>query len=61
MTVEINTDSIRIYDGVTEVVGWHQDEWLQDPETVVPAIANAILLATTNPDRLIDMLTMFKN
>jgi len=38
-----------------EIVHWVQDEWIEDPALVVPAIANAIHLAHTNPAKLIEM------
>ena len=41
--VEIEEGSIRIYDKVgEEIVGWVDTGWIEDPEFVVPAIANAI-------------------
>ena len=55
--IEILEDKVtnEYYEGQieeTEIVYWHQDEWLEDPESVVPAIANAIHLAHTNPQEL---------
>jgi PHD/YefM family antitoxin component YafN of YafNO toxin-antitoxin module len=41
-----------------EVVYWHQDEWVEDPELVVPAIANAIHLAYTDPEKLLGVRTL---
>ena len=35
-----------------EVVHWVEDEWNEDP-SIVPAIANAIHLAHTNPYELV--------
>jgi len=35
-----------------EVVHWTCDEWKEDP-SIVPAIANAIHLAHTDPEKLI--------
>lgn len=61
MKVEIGDDYIGVYDihsnndgpyDAQEIVYWHQDEWLEDPESVVPAIANAIRLAYTDPQEL---------
>lgn len=50
--VDITEDSIRIYDGLgTEIVGWTETEWKDDP-TIVIAIANAINLAHVDPGRL---------
>jgi len=53
LTVEIYPEEITIStaDGL-EVVHWVEDEWQEDP-TIVPAIANAIHLAHTEPDELI--------
>lgn len=60
MYVEIEEDHIAIYKtkgrDMTEVVYWHKDEWLEDPETVVPAIANAIHLACKDPKQLVQLL-----
>lgn len=40
--VEILSDTIRIYDNDNnEVVGWVEEEWLEDPNLVL-VIANAI-------------------
>ena len=55
--IEILEDKVtnEYYEGQieeTEIVYWHKDEWLEDPESVVPAIANAIHLAYTNPQEL---------
>lgn len=45
--IEISDDYIAILHHDEEVVGWHQDEWNEDP-SIVPSIANAVLLASTN-------------
>ena len=54
LSVEIYPEEITIYleDG-REVVHWVSDEWFEDPMNVVPAIANAIHLAHTQPEFLI--------
>jgi hypothetical protein len=44
--------TISIAQSNLEVVKWVEDEWIEDP-TIVPAIANAILMAKTTPDLLI--------
>jgi hypothetical protein len=44
--------TISIAQSELEVVKWTEDEWQEDP-TIVPAIANAILMAKTTPDLLI--------
>ena len=40
----------------THVCYWHEDEWLDDPETVVPAMLAAIELFYTNPQELFNRL-----
>jgi hypothetical protein len=66
MKVVISEDYIGVYlmhsndDGpydAQEIVGWSVDEWAEDPETVVPAIANAIHLANTDPELLMETLS----
>ncbi len=42
--IEISDDYIAIIHRKEEVVGWHKDEWNEDPSIVV-SIANAIHLA----------------
>lgn len=54
--VEIADGQIVIYDCDEEVVSWIDSEWIEDPETVVPAIANAIFLAYKKPIELIKKL-----
>ena len=51
MKIVIETESIRIYKGEKEIVGWIMSEWEEDSE-VVFSIANAIKLALTNPKEL---------
>ena len=53
LKVEVCEEEITISteDGL-EVVHWVCDEWEEDP-TIVPAIANAIHLAYTDPKELI--------
>jgi hypothetical protein len=45
--------TILLQSGI-EVVHWVEDEWLDDP-SITPAIANAIHLAHTEPNKLITM------
>jgi hypothetical protein len=54
--IEITEDYIDIYHKGEVIVSWSKDEWMEDPETVVPALANAIHLAHSNPDRLLQIL-----
>jgi len=51
--VEVTNDNVTISCGGYEVCHWIKDEWIEDPEVVVPAIANAIHLAYTKPFHLI--------
>jgi hypothetical protein len=54
LNVEITNDYVSITeDSGEEVVYWDQQEWIEDPELVVPAIANAIHLAYTDPEKLL--------
>lgn len=39
---------VRIMHKHEVVVGWHKDEWIEDPELVMPAIVNAIMLAQSD-------------
>ena len=52
MRVEFGEDYIGVYEGEEEIVYWTEQEWIEDSETVTPAIANAIHLAHTDPDEL---------
>ena len=53
MKTIITNDSVCIKDSNgEEIVYWHEDQWKEDPETVVPTIANAIKLCYENPDKL---------
>ena len=60
----VNNDHISIMEdnggNENEIVGWHSDEWKEDPEMVVPAIANAIMLCYENPEGLKELLAGFK-
>jgi hypothetical protein len=51
----ISSDSIAIYehniDMDYEIVSWIQQEWIDDPNTVI-SICNAIKLAYENPEEL---------
>lgn len=40
----------------THVAYWHEDEWLEDAETVVPAMLIAMELFYTNPKELLNRL-----
>ncbi len=55
MRVEINEDSIRIFENQVEIVGWNQTEWIEDPN-IITSIANAIHLAVTDPEWLKETL-----
>jgi hypothetical protein len=58
--VDVRGGYIRIYDGDEEIAGWSKQEWMEDPEFVVPAIANAISLAYENMDGLKNILNFNK-
>lgn len=45
--IELGEDHVTIYHHDEEVVHWLQDEWEEDP-SIVPSIANAVMLACTN-------------
>ncbi|HUX99236.1 MAG TPA: hypothetical protein VMV49_06745 [Candidatus Deferrimicrobium sp.] len=49
--IEISDERIQISEADQVIVCWSCDEWTED-SSVVPAIANAIFLALTNPDKL---------
>jgi hypothetical protein len=51
--IEILEEEVTITCDDLEVVHWIKDEWIEDPEVVVPAIANAIHLAHTKPALLV--------
>lgn len=55
--VEIDTDYIRIYDSDgEEIVGWVEDEWLEEP-TLVVGIATVIdILHTEGEDAVKSMI-----
>ena len=68
LEAEIKSDLVRIYipadDDLPlglEVVSWSKDEWMEDPETVIPAIANALNLRLINPEKLLNSLGHSKN
>lgn len=55
LIIEILQEEITIsLESGVEVVHWVEDEWIEDP-TILPAIANAIHMAHTTPDKLINM------
>lgn len=52
MRVEFTESEIRIYDDdEAELVGWTEQEWIEDPQ-VVFSIANAVMLSVTDPAEL---------
>jgi hypothetical protein len=56
LQISIDSESVSIYremDGILHIVCWHQDEWKEDPETVVPAIIMAVHLFYTDQVRLL--------
>ena len=53
LTIEIDELHVTVYDEEGyEVVHWVDVEWMEDP-SIVPAIANAIRMASEEPERLI--------
>jgi hypothetical protein len=55
--IAIDGESVNMYIETggepVHIVYWTEDEWLEDAETVVPAINNAMYLYFTDPDELI--------
>ena len=55
----IDSESVNIYidngedKEPTQVVYWHEDEWLEDAEVVVPAMLSAIDLFMNKPKELL--------
>jgi|TARA_R110000803_G_scaffold202309_1_gene267415 hypothetical protein len=62
MKLAIDQESVNIYidEGEdiepTHIVYWHEDEWLEDSETVTPAIIQAINLFHTDKKLLLEKL-----
>lgn len=62
LKIAIDDESINIYrdngedNEPTHVVYWHEDEWLEDSETVVPAIIRAMELYYTDQYELLSVL-----
>ena len=62
LTLEIDNESVNIFRDngddyyTAHVVYWNEEEWIEDPETVVPAILNAIWLYYTNQVELLKTL-----
>ena len=62
MKIAIDSESVNIYidEGEdiepTHIVYWHEDEWLEDSETVTPAIIQAINLFYTDKKLLLEKL-----
>ena len=55
MSIHFSEDYISIQFNGTEIVGWTESEWIEDPQ-VVFSIANAIHLAYTDPETLLTKL-----
>lgn len=55
MDVNVDFDSVTIYEDGKEIVKWLKDEWQED-ETVLFAIFNAIKFAYSNPEHLKNLL-----
>ena len=58
LEIAIDGESVNVYIETggepVHIVYWTEDEWLEDPESVVPAINNAIYLYFVDPDDLIE-------
>ena len=58
LDIAIDGENVNIYIETggepIHIVYWTEDEWLEDPATVVPAINNAIYLMFVDPDDLIN-------
>ena len=66
LKLAIDSESINIYidngddKEPTHVVYWHEDEWLENPDMVVPAILRAIDLFVHDPKKLLETLNILK-
>jgi hypothetical protein len=58
--VIVDNDNITIMHKGVEVVMWDQQEWIEDPDFLVPAIANAIKLAYEDIEALKEKLSVIK-
>jgi len=62
LRIAIDGESVNIYIETggepIHVVYWTEDEWLEDAETVVPAIIKAMELFYTNPDEIFSRVEM---
>ena len=56
--IEITDYFISVNQGKNEIVGWHVDEWKEDP-SIVPSIANAIKMAYEDIDSLKSLLNKY--
>jgi len=52
LDVTFTEDYIAIVQDGDEIVGWTEEEWIEDPQ-VVFSIVHAIILALTNPSELL--------
>lgn len=64
LKLSIDSESVNIYidngenEEPTHVAYWHEDEWLEDAETVVPAMLKAIDLYHRDPEKLLKTLNI---
>jgi hypothetical protein len=62
LSIAIDGESVNIYrdngEGKepTHIAYWHEDEWLEDPETVVPAMLRAVELFYEDQHELLSVL-----
>lgn len=58
LEIAIDGESVNVYietgGDPIHIVYWTEDEWIEDPESVVPAINNAMYLYFVDPDDLIE-------
>jgi len=65
LKIAIDSESVNIYADHGEdkepdhIVYWHRDEWVEDPDVVIP-IANAIRLFYEDPDELVRLVKSIK-
>ena len=62
LQIALDSESVNIYRQINDddeplhIVYWHEDEWLEDAESVVPAMIKAIELYYTDQIQLLKVL-----
>ena len=65
LKIAIDSESVNIYADYGEdkdpahIVYWHRDEWVEDPDVVIP-IVNAVRLFYEDPDELVRRIKTFR-